>query len=376
MKNRIKMKKSDYAKIKIKLFFQMIAIMILALGVVYSFYVLFWKGRGGDWVVSILQKYFFMEEWNALFFYQRLFRDHAEVFWIGGIIIVFLVLICVLINRFTAYFELINNGISVILSEDGKIDLPSEMMATERKLEEVKKELQRRTLESKLAEQRKNELVMYLAHDIRTPLTSVIGYLSLLEEAPDMPMEQKSKYIGITLDKAYRLDRMVNEFFEITRYNFQQIHIVKESIDLHYLFVQLVEEFSPVLNENGNHIDILVPEDMVLYADPDKIARVFQNILRNASAYSFPDTKISVTAEKKDDKIEIIFSNHGHTIPPHKLERIFEKFYRLDDSRATNNGGSGLGLAISKEIVLLHGGTITAKSENNTVSFIILLPVS
>lgn len=217
---------------------------------------------------------------------------------------------------------------------------------------------------------------MYLAHDIRTPLTSVIGYLSLLEEAPDMPLEQKAKYVHITLDKAYRLEKMINEFFEITRYNLQQIKIEKEKIDLYYMLVQLTDELTPILSEKRNTVTLKADENLTVYGDPGTMARVFNNILKNAAAYSYPNTDIIISAEEQENKVVISFHNQGHTIPQNKLSAIFEKFYRMDEARTSNTGGAGLGLVIAKEIISLHGGSITAESENNTIVFKVTLPQS
>ncbi|UUZ95061.1 HAMP domain-containing histidine kinase [Paenibacillus sp. P25] len=219
-------------------------------------------------------------------------------------------------------------------------------------------------------------MVVYLAHDIRTPLTSIIGYLSLLDEAPDMPMEQRAKYTRITLDKAYRLEKQINEFFEITRYNLQQIKLEKETIDLYYMLVQMTDEFYPILSEKGNTAVLHADENLTVYGDPVKLARVFNNILKNAAAYSFPNTEIDIFAEETKGYIKIVFQNQGNTIPPDKLAAIFEKFYRLDEARTAGTGGSGLGLSIAKEIVTLHGGTIVAQSKDNTVAFTVSLPVT
>ena len=239
----------------------------------------------------------------------------------------------------------------------------------------MKQAMEKRLFDAQLAEQRKNDLVMYLAHDIRTPLTSVIGYLNLLDEAKDMPEEQREKYMHITLDKTYQLEKMINEFFEITRYNLQQIQLSKGNIDLCYMLVQLTDELLPVLAQNGNTSVIqMETEDISIYGDPERLARVFNNILKNAAAYSYPNTEIVISAEERDGNVEIVFRNQGKTIPPEKLETLFEKFYRMDDARSSDSGGAGLGLAIAKEIIALHGGTIRAKSENDTVTFIVTIP--
>lgn len=221
---------------------------------------------------------------------------------------------------------------------------------------------------------RKNELVAYLAHDLKTPLTSVIGYISLLKEAPDMPVEQSAKYTGIALEKALRLESLINEFFDITRYNLQQIVLEEETFDLGFLLTQMADEFYPVLEQCGKSISIHADEDLPVAADSAKLARVFNNILKNAVAYSYDNTEIEIYAEKRENTIHVSISNFGKTIPKQKLDMIFEKFYRLDDARSTNTGGAGLGLAIAKEIVVAHGGTISVTSEKQITTFTVELP--
>lgn len=241
---------------------------------------------------------------------------------------------------------------------------------------EIKSTMQRHEQLLKEEAVRKNDLIVYLAHDLKTPLTSIIGYLSLLQEAPDMPTQQKAKYVNITLDKAQRLEKLINEFFDITRYNLQQISLEKESIDLYYMLVQMTDEFYPILSAHGNTIHLQADENITVYGDPEKLARVFNNILKNAIAYSYPNTEIQVLADCSEEGVHIYFRNQGKTIPKQKLESIFEKFFRLDEARSTNTGGAGLGLAIAKEIISLHGGAISATSENELTTFHITLPVS
>ena len=240
----------------------------------------------------------------------------------------------------------------------------------------IKNDMQRREQTLKEEVSRKNDLIVYLAHDLKTPLTSVIGYLSLLEEAPDMPAAQKAKYVHISLEKALRLEQLINEFFEITRYNLQQIVLEKERIDLSYMLIQMADEFYPILQGHGNTVQVQAKEGIMIYCDPLKLARVFNNILKNAVAYSYPDTVIEIEVQEREEEIVVLFCNHGRTIPKQKLETIFEKFFRLDSARATNTGGAGLGLAIAKDIVELHGGTIMAESENELTTFTVTLPQS
>lgn len=251
---------------------------------------------------------------------------------------------------------------------------PKEYAEISTQMAEIKSEMQRHEQILKEESERKNDLIAYLAHDLKTPLTSIIGYLSLLREVPDMPIEQRIKYVDITLKKSHRLEILINEFFEITRYNLQNIDLEKENLDLSYMLYQMADEFYPLLQEHGNTIKLNVPENVMILGDPDKLARVFNNILKNAIAYSYRDTEIQIWIEVESAKTRIYFKNSGRTIPAKKLDSIFEKFFRLDDARGEKTGGAGLGLAIAKEIVLLHKGEIIAESNNEVTIFCVVLP--
>ncbi len=132
---------------------------------------------------------------------------------------------------------------------------------------------------------------------------------------------------------------MINEFFKITRYNLQQISIANETIDLYYMLVQLSDELSPLLSANGNTTVLNADENLTVSGDPEKLARVFNNVLRNAAAYSFPNSEIVISAEENDNSVIISFANKGKTVPKEKLSVIFEKFYRMDEARTSNTGG-------------------------------------
>jgi two-component system sensor histidine kinase VanS len=202
----------------------------------------------------------------------------------------------------------------------------------------------------------------------------VIGYLSLLDEAPDLPAEQRAKYTAITLEKAYRLEQLVNEFFEITRFNLSSIVLNKGKINLPLMLRQMADEFYPTMAPQNKRAAVHAPDNLVLWGDADKLARVFNNILKNGIAYSYDGSTINITASAQGKDVIIKFTNSGDPIPQQKLETIFERFFRLDAARSSKTGGAGLGLAIAKEIVTAHGGTITAQSEESKTTFTVVLP--
>ena len=223
---------------------------------------------------------------------------------------------------------------------------------------------------------RKNDMILYLAHDLKTPLASVIGYLNLLRDERHISEDLQERYLSISLEKAERLEDLINEFFDIARFNLTDISLQYSKINLTRLLEQLAYEFKPMLKEKNLTCNLQIPDDLMLRCDANKIQRAFDNLLRNAVIYSYPDTEVNVTVVRQNDDVVIKFINHGDTISKENLERIFEQFYRLDISRSTSSGGAGLGLAISKRIIELHHGTITASSENDLIEFTVTLPTS
>ena len=239
--------------------------------------------------------------------------------------------------------------------DDGPMFLSPELGELEEHLNLAKARALRDAYAAKEAEQRKNDLVVYLAHDLKTPLTSVIGYLSLLRDEPDLSPALRARYTGIALDKAERLEDLINEFFDV-------------------MLQQAASEFAPMLEERQLTVRLDLPEALPYPCDPDKLARVFDNLLRNACHYSEAGTAVEIAARREEGAAVLTFTNRGVTIPPDKLGRIFEQFFRLDASRASRTGGAGLGLAIAREIVGLHGGTIGAASAEGVTVFTVRLP--
>ena len=260
-------------------------------------------------------------------------------------------------------------------TRDGELPrLNADYAALEAPLTAMKLEAERARRLAEAEMRRKSDLVTYLAHDLKTPLASVIAYLSLLDETPDLTAEQRARYTGVALEKAYRLEQLIGELFEIVRFDMQEIVLNKKRIRLRLMLEQLADEFYPLLLRQGKRICVTCDDALTLTGDPYKLARVFNNILKNAAAYSYENTQIDVCARAEDSAVALTFANQGDPIPEREREAIFEKFYRLDAARSTRSGGAGLGLAIAREIVEAHGGTVGVQSGVEGTVFTVRLP--
>lgn len=253
---------------------------------------------------------------------------------------------------------------------------PAEYAEVSLQMAEIKAAMQRQEQLQKEEAGRKNDLITYLAHDLKTPLTSVIGYLTLLREETQISPELREKYLSISLEKAERLEDLINEFFEITRFNLTHLELETVTVSLKRMLEQIIYEFYPLFSEKQIECQLLIePEDIKITCDTDKMQRVFDNLLRNALLYGYQQSTIQIRAKQWEKSLFIQVENHGATIPQEKLARIFEQFYRLDTSRQSKTGGAGLGLAIAKEIVERHGGKISAKSQEERTIFTVELPM-
>ena len=308
--------------------------------------------------------------------YGAIFMNNKDLFVALGFIFLFLVFFYLAMSKVTRYLDHIGEEIENILSDsEAPVTLTPELRPISEKLNTLKMTLKRREYEAVESEQRKNDLVVFLAHDLKTPLTSIIAYLTMLDEQPELSEEERKKYIHIALEKSIRLGELISEFFEITRFNLQDIVLEKELLDLSMMLEQLADESYAVLADKSLTCSIHTDDTLLVDGDPDKLARVFDNLLRNAIAYSYPGTNIDIRAFREEDDAIIIFTNQGDQIPQQKLNFIFEKFYRVDNARQSRTGGAGLGLSIAKEIVELHGGAIAATSSPLCTRFTVKLPI-
>ena len=370
--------KNNYLKLKLSILLQTVlvtAITVLVGGFLLDYVVdgIYNDSFAKTFVSALMSMC--VKEKTAIKLYWSLIGNNKTFFMIVGFLLLFALFFYVALSKMTKYLDQVGDGIENIISDSNEpVHLITELKPIEIRLNEIKATLRRQELESVASEKKKNDLVLFLAHDLKTPLTSVVAYLTMLDGHPDMNAEEREKYIHIALEKSMRLGDLINEFFDITRYNLQDIELEPVEINLSLMLEQLADELYGVLLERQLSCEVEVEENLEVYGDPDKLARVFDNILRNAIAYCYGNTKILIGAKRKGRDVEITFTNEGDKIPGAMLQTIFEKFYRVDGSRSSGTGGAGLGLAIAKEIVELHGGRVMAKSDDLKTQFIVTLP--
>ena len=394
MRNRNTLRQYGGVVIKLKTKHHLLRILLIVLGITgvlaYLFYLFMDYGVNGffrDWFAEtfIMTQEVYDDSRQATVFYDQVdwyaLKSFLLFFLIVAVIfVVFLVLISMYVYgriKEAKTISSLNDMIQNYRKHDLEMGIafPKNCREIGAQMLQMKTDMQRQEQILKEESQRKSDLITCLAHDLKTPLTSVMGYLSLLDEAPDMPEAQKEKYIHIALTKAERLENLIAQFFEITQFNLHHMVLEKEHLDLAYMLMQMAEEFYPILSAHGNTVDLQVDETLAVYGDGDKLARVFNNILKNAVAYSYESSVIVIRGYFEQGMAVISFENHGKTIPKQKLDLIFEKFFRLDEARRSNTGGAGLGLAIAREIVELHKGSISAQSQEEKTTFQVRLPV-
>ena len=313
---------------------------------------------------------------DAAHLYQVLIRDNKQEILTVCIMVLMLIAFYLAMGRFTRWLDDIRTATRrVVEDHEQPVVLPRELAPIQEDLNAIQRQLRAREEAARESEQRRGDLVAFLAHDLKTPLTSVMGYLTLLKDDPGLTPEQRAKYTGIALDKARRLEELLGEFFDITRMDLDSTPEQRQPIQLSMLLEQLSDEFYPLFAEKNLTCMPDIQPHLVVRGDPDKLARVFDNVLRNAVSYSIPGGTVDVVAKAMGSYTEITIQDEGLEIPEGELANIFEKFYRLDAARSTRTGGAGLGLAIAKEIVELHGGSIRCESNGKLTSFIISLPL-
>lgn len=296
---------------------------------------------------------------------------------IAGIVL-FIIYFMLLTKKFGMYLEQITGGISAISAGDFnyriKVNDDDEFGYIADRLNQMAEDIKHIIENERKSENTKNELITSVAHDLRTPLTSIIGYLELVSDKDKLTPETKQRYIEIAYNKSKRLEKLIEDLFAYTKFSFGEVTMELSEIDMVKFINQLLDEFYPSFQEyNLDYEFTTTLSSAVVVADGNLLARAFANLISNAIKYGKDGKRVKLKLSKENNKIIVTVTNYGKLIPEKDLEHIFERFYRVEGSRSSETGGTGLGLAIAKSIILMHGGSITAKSDLDGTVFEVVL---
>lgn len=293
-------------------------------------------------------------------------------------VIVFIVSFVIITNSKMKYLDEIAIGLKIIAS--GNLNYRIQEKGTDEikniayNINYMAKEIGKKIDAERDAEKTKADLITNVSHDLRTPLTSVMGYIGLVLQNRYKNEDEMKEYLNIAFSKAERLKLLIDDLFEYTKLNNNGITLTKTKVNLAEFLSQLIEELTPLFDENKLTVYKKIETEKVsVLIDTLKMLRVFENLMTNAIKYSYKPGEILVGLYQKDNTAIVVFRNKGDHLSKEKTEKLFDRFYRLDESRNTNTGGSGLGLAISKNIVELHEGKIWAESIGDNISFYVQL---
>jgi len=320
---------------------------------------------------------------NREYIENKIMADHFSLFFYVIVIILsvvlFLLLFQLLSRRTVLYLHEITDALEKISEGDFSTRVPvrydDEFALIADNINRMTMDLEFLKQSDDQTEKRKNELITNVAHDLRTPLTSVLGYLDILNTHPELSEEKKASYINIAYNKAAKLQTLIEDLFSFTKITCGQMPLKLSDFDLVKLLEQEVEEFYPDFADNHLTCDFKTEvESAMIKADSNLIARAFENLISNAVKYGRDGKVVRIHVSKRENAICTSVTNYGLVIPKEDLALIFEKFYRVERSRKETLGGTGLGLSIARAIVENHGGTITVSSTLEGTVFTVMLP--
>lgn len=296
-------------------------------------------------------------------------------------ILVYTICFYIMQRRYTRYIREIAGAMQSV--SEGNLNVHVEVRGDDElaymalQLNSMVEEIKELMAQEREAEKTKNDLITNVAHDLRTPLTSIIGYLELLSVNQSIDEKRKNQYVDVALKKSQHLQKLIEDLFGFTKMGYGKVTVQMGELDIVKLMEQLLDEFYPVFSSQNleckYHTNIA---SLKITADGTLLARLFDNLINNAVKYGGDGKQIKVDLEAVDDGVIIKIINYGKVIPAADLEMIFDKFYRVEQSRSLDTGGAGLGLAIAKSITELHGGTIQAQSSLKGTVFQVWLPVT
>lgn len=360
------MKNNEYRQLQKRLVFTFLFLTVIILGAIFAFVIV------TEHYANIYSAQGLLSDSDFYWFYlKHSYQINTTLFVVGLTLLLYIFL--------SLYFHNMNVLLKTMQGKNPKTPfnfrIYPQFSSAKGKVEEMLRK-RNETKELSIQEkEHKNELLMYLAHDLKTPLTSMIGYINHILDH-HVEEEQMDNSIKIAYDKAQRLDDLIDEFAEILRFDDKVSQLDLTKIDVDTMLQQQLAGFYPLMEKRGITLQVEVPKDFYVVGDYDKLLRVFDNLMRNAINYSNEDSIIEISGEQRDAQICLIYQNEAEAIDEESVKHLFDKFYRASTARTTTSGGAGLGLAIAKEIIELHHGSIQASTNGHRVIFTILLPIT
>ncbi|HFR4150385.1 ATP-binding protein [Bacillus cereus] len=283
-----------------------------------------------------------------------------------------------LTRPYVKYFDEISNGIHHLangeFTNEVRVSSNDEFGYIAREINVASEKLKEAVERGDFAESSKDQLIVNLAHDLRTPLTSVLGYLDLILKDENLTKEQIKHFSTIAFTKSERLESLIDELFEITRMNYGMLKLEKRPIDIGELLIQLDEELYPLLEKKELEARLNITPQLPINGDGKLLARVFENLLTNGIRYGYDGKFVDVNGYIEGEEVVVQIINYGDSIPEEDLPYLFDMFYTGDKARSEQQGGTGLGLFIAKNIVEQHDGKISAESNVIRTIFEVRLP--
>jgi signal transduction histidine kinase len=275
-------------------------------------------------------------------------------------------------EQLNVYLEEIRNGLREIAKGNFDTDIPvqsgSQLGEVAESINQMSRQLHQSILEERNAEKTKNDLITGVSHDLRTPLTSILGFLEVIEEDRYQDEVELRYYVNIAYEKAQNLKKLIDDLFEYTRIN-NGLPLDIQKIDMAQFIRQLIEEFVPALEKSGMECKLAAEEGLIIRADGAQLVRAYENLITNAIRYGDSGKRIDIAVRSDGNQVSVSFTNYGDPIPERDLPFIFDRFYRVETSRSKQTGGTGLGLAITKSIVEIQGGEIRVRSDQQRTTF-------
>lgn len=275
-------------------------------------------------------------------------------------------------EQLNVYLEEITHGLREIAKGNFDTEIPvrsgSQLGEVAESINQMSRQLHQSILEERHAEKTKNDLITGVSHDLRTPLTSILGFLEVIEEDRYQDEVELRYYVNIAYEKAQNLKKLIDDLFEYTRIN-NGLPLDIREIDMAQFMRQLIEEFVPSLEKARMECKLAAEEGLVIRADGAQLVRAYENLISNAIRYGESGHRIDIAVRSVGGQVSISFTNYGDPIPERDLPFIFDRFYRVEASRSKQTGGTGLGLAITKSIVEVQGGEIRVRSDRQRTTF-------